>query len=285
MAKEEFFTMRIVILFILSIGIAFRSGAQYYYKDLVTTTQTAKQLQQFKAQKIRSVKVLSFEGNGQPVEDFAVEQAFNNNYTQVKTNTKSSASNQSELETLYDNNGRINRTTDTTDGFSSTTEYAYNSDNKLSSLTNISVSAGQSLEKEQHLWYYNADGKPERMVKIKNNTDTTHISFVVDEQGNVAEENSRRNGILLPSVYYYYDNNDRLTDIVRYSRKAKRLLPDYIFEYNDQGDISSMLLIPEGSDDYQRWVYQYGEDGLKIKETAFNKKRQVIGRIEYRYER
>jgi hypothetical protein len=99
----------------------------------------------------------------------------------------------------------------------------------------------------------------------------------------VAEENSVRRKVALPSFYYYYDAQNRLTDIVSYNVKAKRLLPLYIFEYNDDNQLSSMLVVPEGTDDYQKWIYEYNDAGLKIKETCLNKRKQILGRVEYVY--
>ena len=76
------------------------------------------------------------------------------------------------------------------------------------------------------------------------------------------KKNRCRAGQTLPSIYYYYDNDGRLTDIVRYNQKAGRLLPDYVFEYNS-GRLSSMLFVPAGSTDYQKWIYSYDANGLK----------------------
>jgi YD repeat-containing protein len=249
----------------------------------LVTNQNIDQLQRLKSAKVTNIQVSSFEGDGMQDENFAVTQTINGNYTRVVTNSKSSVANESELATWYDNNGRILKTTDTTDGFSSTTEYKYDNEGRLIDIRNVSSSAGQSRETEEHRWSFTADGKPERMLKIKNGSDTTYVTFVLDENGNVVEENARRKNNNLPSYYYYYDSNNRLTDIVRYNQKAGRLLPDYVFEYNDKGLISSMLVVPEGSDDYQRWYYEYNESGLKVKESCYNKRRQLLGRIEYRY--
>ena len=57
------------------------------------------------------------------------------------------------------------------------------------------------------------------MIKIKGETDTTIVNLIKDEKGNIIEEKSVRNGQSLPSIYYYYDNDGRLTDIVRYNKK------------------------------------------------------------------
>jgi hypothetical protein len=134
---------------------------------------------------------------------------------------------------------------------------------------------------EKHLWIY--EGKAlKKMIKIKGETDTTIVNLVKDEKGNVIEEKPVRAGQSLPSVYYYYDNEGRLTDIVRYNQKAGRLLPDYVFEYNSDR-ISSMLFVPAGSTDYQKWIYQYDSNGLKASETCFDKRKQTVVKINYTY--
>ena len=74
-----------------------------------------------------------------------------------------------------------------------------------------------------------AGDQPTGMLKIVNNTDTTYVRFVPDEKGNIGEEHATRAGEALPVIYYYYDDSNRLTDIVRYNLKAQRLLPDNIF--------------------------------------------------------
>ena len=83
--------------------------------------------------------------------------------------------------------------------------------------------------------------------------------------------------------YYYYDDNKRLTDIVRYNVKARKLLPDYIFTYYAKGQLGSMLFVQEGSTDYNKWIYEYNEKGLRTKETCFTKQKELLGKIEYDY--
>ena len=258
--------------------------AQYFYKDQLVPHQTMQQFGRYKEQKIHKVKLNSFENDGQPSADFIGEQSINNNFTQVITHINAPVTGESELTTLYDAKGWITKTIDTTDGSGSTAEYSYNAKGQIEKITSASASAGLAKEKEEHIWSYNQDGRPEKMMRVKNDTDTTLVNFVLDENGNVAEENSRRNGVGLPSVYYYYDVNKRLTDIVSYSSKAKRLLPIYIFEYNEAGQPLSMIVVPEGSDNYQKWYYQYNAEGLKTRESCFNKKKQLLGKIEYDYQ-
>jgi len=257
------------------------AGAQYYYKDIVVPGQAARQLQQYKEQKVRSVRLNSFESDGQPTEKFQGSQDIDQNYTRITTNLQSALAGSSQLTSFFNARGQLVKTVDTTDGSASTTEYRYNSQNELSRVVNLSVSAGAHREKEEHIWTMNG-GKPTGMLRIKDDIDTTYIVFVADEKGNVGEENARRKGNALPSYYYYYDDQNRLTDIASYNIKAKRLLPDYVFEYNGSGSLQTMMVVPEGSSDYQKWYYEYNR-GLKSRETAFNKKKQLLGRIEYHY--
>ncbi|MEP7257893.1 MAG: hypothetical protein ABI687_05890 [Flavitalea sp.] len=257
---------------------------QYYYKDQLVPHQTVQQLARYKEQKIRKVKLHSFENDGQPSADFTGEQSINNNFTQVITHINSPVTGESQLTTLYDAKGWIIKTIDTTDGSGSAAEYSYNIKGQIEKIISASSSAGLAREKEEHIWIYNQEGRPEKMIRIKNNTDTTIVLFVLDENGNVTEENSSRNGVGLPSVYYYYDAGKRLTDIVSYSVKAKRLLPLYVFEYNESGQPLSMIVVPEGTDNYQKWYYEYNDEGLKTRESCFNKKKQLQGKIEYEYQ-
>ncbi|HRE50413.1 MAG TPA: hypothetical protein PK339_03265 [Flavitalea sp.] len=272
----------ILILSFSLMGAASRS--QYYYKDQLTTLQTIQQAQQYKQQKIRKIKLLSFESDNLPSEGFLVEQTFNNQYTQASTVTRSPVTGESELKTFYNAQGQLVKTADTTDGASSVTEYVYNSQGRPVKISNASTSAGQHISKETHIWFFDEGVKPKEMLRIKNDTDTTYVQFALDEQGNVTEENSRRNGSSLQPVYYYYDDQNRLTDIVAYNQKARRLLPLYVFEYAPSGLLHSMMVVPEGSDNYQKWIYEYNEQGLKTKETCYNKRKQMLGRIEYKYQ-
>lgn len=267
----------------LCLMISISAKAQYYYKDIVGPRQTMEKTAKYKNQKIHSVKVASYEFDGERTEDFNGTQIISSDYSRVTTSFKTPLAGESELTTFFDGKGRLVKTIDTTDGSHSESEYFYTDQGWVSKITNVSTSAGNKKEKEEHLWYYNSDGKPERMIRVKNNSDTAYVNFVLDEKGNVAEENSMRRNVALPSFYYYYDDQNRLTDIVSYNVKAKRLLPLYIFEYNDNNQLSSMLVVPEGTDDYQKWVYEYNEAGLKVKETALNKRKQILGRVEYEY--
>jgi YD repeat-containing protein len=269
----------LLIVFIL---VVFSAKSQYYYKDIVLTRQNQENWKSFRDQKVMKAEIQSLDVNNEPTPDFSCVQTFSRDYSTMTTYTQSANMPASTLTTYYDRNGRLVRTTDTSDTYKSTTEYLYNENGQISSMLNNSIETDNQVSAtEKHLWIYEGN-QLKKMIKIKSEADSTMVDLVRDEKGNVIEEKSIRYGQSLPSIYYYYDNDGRLTDIVRYNQKAGRLLPDYVFEYNSDR-ISSMLFVPAGSSDYQKWLYQYDANGLRSSETCYDKKKQLVVKIIYKY--
>jgi hypothetical protein len=261
---------------------ALSGNSQYYYKDILVTRQTQDSWKSYFANKVSAVTIQSTEKNGEPTPGFVCTQSVSPDYHSIQTFTKSADAQPSNLQSFYDANGRLIKTVDTSDAYNSTSVYSYNEQGKINIISNTALETdNQVTATEKHLWIYK-DGKAAQMIKIKNNSDTTTVNFTADDKGNIIEERPVHAKDTLPAVYYYYDNGGRLTDIVRYNEKAGRLLPDYIFEYTQQG-ISSMIFVPSGSNDYQRWIYEYDSHGLKASETCFNKRKEVLAKISYQY--
>ena len=277
-------SMKSTILILLIGSFVMSAQGQHYYNDLVATREQMKKRAVWLQQRVRSVRFNSLDGNNQPIEGFKCEQNVKNNFTEIITETTTSLAGTSVNTATFNTAGQLIKTIDTTDGNKTEITYAYDANNHITSIVSLSFSPGNYINKEQHRWFYDANGKPERMEKIKNNSDTTHITILPDEKGNPGEEKSVRQGQALPTVYYYYDDKDRLTDIVRSNNRAKRLLPDYIFEYDNQDRLTSMLVTVEGTGDYQKWHYTYDERGLKVLDACFSKSKALIGKIEYKYQ-
>jgi hypothetical protein len=272
---------RISLIFVFLL-VVFSANSQYYYKDILLTRQNQENWKNFHEKKVREVNIQSIDANNEPTPGFTCTQMVTPDFSSISTFTKSADIPASTLTAYYDRNGSLLKTVDTSDTFKSTTEYSYNENGEISTMLNNSVETDNHLvATEKHIWIYEG-ASLKKMMKIKGETDTTIVSLVKDEKGNIVEEKSVRGGQSLPSVFYYYDSTGKLTDIVRYNQKAGRLLPDYVFEYNT-GRISSMLFVPNGSTDYQRWIYVYDANGLKANETCYDKKRQVVVKIRYSY--
>jgi len=274
--------MKPICFLVLACFTAFSVSAQFYYKDIIATQDLMKKHQAYRKNGVKAVDYLSFDANNQPIEGFSCQQTVSPDFNSIVIVTKTSLSGVSESTSWFNQQGQLTKSTDTADGNKTNTEYTYDAANRLTSITSISMSPGQASNLEKHIWAYNGQGKPEKALKISNNIDTTYINFVFDEQGNVAEEKSTRKNRALPTIYYYYNENKMLTDIVRYNNRAKKLLPDYIFEYEDS-HLATMLVSEEGTSDYQKWYYSYDDNGLKIQDACYSKLKTLIARVEYAY--
>lgn len=271
---------RLSILFLGTLNIA---SAQYYYNDIVATQQSNAQQQLLLTNKIRIVKAQSKENDNSITDGFTVEQKINKDASEIVTTTKSSAG-VSAVLTSYYVAGKISKTKNESNDILTVTDYLYDSNGLLQTITSATTdTAMNSFSSETHSWVFNANGKPVKMFRIKNNTDTTFVDFVLDDKQMVAVENWRRKGKTTESYFYYYNDKNQLTDIVRYNERLKKMLPDFVYEYDEAGRVKQMIQVLAGGSNYNTWKYTYNENGLKQKEACYDKQKQLIGIIEYIY--
>ncbi len=272
----------ILLLFFIAFSIGAQS--QYYYKDIVGTREANDLIASYRKANLRSVEIISIEANGSPSKDFRIVQQFDLSQKVLRTQTKNQAET-SRLSTYFNEMNKVNKTVDSSGFLANTTIYTYSPNGILQSLSSIAVDTSRGLkESEEHVWQYNAEGKPEKMLRSINNAPAMEITFEYDKDGNVAEEIWKKKGIEMDRIFYYYDDQNQLTDIVRFNKKAGRLLPDFMFEYSDNGQVIQKISVPVNSVDYQIWRYQYNNQGLKIREVLFDRDKQIVGKIEYRYQ-
>lgn len=289
--------MKRYLLFALLLPfIAQLATAQSYYKDIVINKQLIAEIALLKEQKIRTVKVKSFDREEEPSIGFFCEKKIKRDYSQFETITQSYATPTSTLTTYFDKKGQLVQSVDSTDISVGFTNYAYDGNGNLTSLESGSRSSDEDYTvdaTETHLYYYNDKNQPVKLIKLKNNKDSVVVNFVLDEKGNVIEEKDTRTN---QSYYYYYDTKNRLTDVVYFNTSLRKLLPVMMFEYNGLNQVTQMMTAEEGSVFYYTWRYTY-ENGLKIREKCYyNKKgdplireggyvgqRNLQGIIEYEY--
>lgn len=271
------------VLGLASLLLSLAASSQYYYKDVVGTKESADLIRSYNNNKVRTVTLRSYTINNTPLTDFDIQQEFLPTQQALRTITKSEYTSPSYLITFVDAAGRVVKTIDSTNGIVNTTVYTYNS---AGNLNTVLFKAGDSLaavQTDDHLWQYDAQGRIAKMLRIKNGKDTAVVSFKLDEAGNVTEEQEKHGFLTEEPYYYYYDKSGRLTDIVRYNKKAHRLLPESMFEYSDKAQITQRITVPQNSDDYLIWRYAYDAKGLKTKEVIFNKQKEQTGKVEYVY--
>jgi YD repeat-containing protein len=272
------------IFFILFLLIIFKADAQYYYKDLLAAAEIMQQMKIYKENKIQKVISTGYTPGGTASADYDEMQETYSEYTQLIITT---TVNQTVTRLIYkfdDQEGRLQTTVDSSAAMLSTSAYTYDKAGKLVEISNrMTDSSRDFIQTETHVWIYNND-VPEKMWRIINKTDSLEIRFKADANGNITEEQNFKKGKASDLTYYYYDDKNRLTDIVRYNTKAKRLLPDFMFEYDDQSRVIQKITTTSNLNlGYLTWRYLYNENGLKTKEALFNKEKQLQGRIDYSY--
>jgi len=268
--------------------------AQYYYKDIIGTREINQSIKLYLSNKVVSVEATGFDGDGVKNSDFSETHNFfaGKNLLKIATRNKTTITNEYYR---YDSRGLLTNLADTTSSLASnsaytylvsTTTYTYNDkDNPLLIKNTVTDASDSIYATEVHQWFYNDQGNPLRMLRILNNNDTTEVRFTLDEKGNVTEEFPFVRKISGEKTYYYYDDKNRLTDIVRFNTKARRLLPDYMFEYTERNQVSQKITTLSMMDlGYLIWRYVYDDKGLKTKEASFNKDKVMTGKIEYFYQ-
>lgn len=276
--------MRIYLSVILLLPVFF-CDAQYYYKDIIITNETNRQMKAFRSNKVLSVTATGFDMMGIKDPAFSEVQEVLKNTNSLKISTHLNSPNILVLVMKFDSENRIIQSTDSSKDVLSKTTYSYDQAGRISEIKNTSSDSGKTISlSEVHKWFYNENGTPLKMFRIVDNNDTTVIRFTYDEKGNVIDERPYKKNVEGEMTYYYYDDKDRLTDIVRYHKKIKKLMPDYLFEYDDNDRvIQKITTLSNLSLGYLIWRYAFDNRGLKTKEALFNKEKVMTGKIEYAY--
>jgi len=274
--------MKFLCLFLLLLpgSICF---SQYYYNDIVAPQQAQAQNMLLKKNNIKKVSATSIENDNTQNSAFKIDQDVLQNADVIITNSTDAAGINTFTRSNF-SNGKIIRNVDSNANVVTTVSYKYDNTGKLSSINSVTNDAFMNSHlEEQHQWFYNGE-KPSYMLRIKDGKDTTRIEFVYDEKGNLGEEKWMKKNSTLEHWYYYYDDAGRLTDIVRFNIKARKMLPDFLFEYDTTGRLIQTTQVPSGISSYLVWKYSFDDRGLKTTETCYNKQKQVVGKIVYSYQ-
>ncbi len=289
MTRSTIFHFMKNTLFWLSIVLSVSAQGQYYYNDIIGTRETNRQMKTYTDNNVKTVTASGVDQRGIKATDFS-------EYHEVRENGRALRSvsvinlNKTNIYSRFDEQGKIVSMSDSSTSIISLTTYEYDEQGRLTLVINsIKDSANDFNQAETHRWIYAADGHPQKMWRIISNPgvsvpDTLEVRFAVDEDGNVGEERTFRRNVETGFLYYYYDEKDRLLDIVRYNKKARKLIPDIQFEYDEQDRIIQKITTTSNlSLGYLIWRYIYDSRGLKTKEALFNRDKQLTGRIDYIY--
>lgn len=274
----------ISITILILIFLTATTQAQYYYKDIVSNKQVISEKQGLKEQKVRNILVHSFEGNGDDSPGFFCEKKISKDYRRIETYTKSNITGKSLQIAFYNDKEQLIQSTDSSELSSTISIYQYDANGQIDNIISTSHSNDDDFSTrlvEEHRYQYDAKGLPIQMLRIRNMKDTVQIIFTADDKGNIIDEKEMgKNG---RHYYYYYNDKSRLTDVVKFNFVKNKLMPDFVFEYNSDGQVTQMVTVEEGmNSDYYTWKYVYN-DGLRIIEKCFSRENILLGYFEYEY--
>lgn len=259
--------------------------AQYYYQDIHNTLQTEANMALLKENKVSVQLVQSLDANQDTDNDFRCQRILGQGYRQMRSIMQSRATGLSVMTSTFSGRGKLTKTVDSTESSISTVQYRYDEAGRLLSIQSVSQARDSKFKISESRYYaYDSLGRPLRMVRRKGDSgDSSVVTFKTDGKGRVTEEQESGRNMRSQRVYYKYDEQGRLTDVVRYSPARKRLLPDYMFEYDAQGRLLQMTTVNAETADYTIWKYFYTPAGLPDKEECYGKGRQLLGMVRYRY--
>ncbi|MEP6616556.1 MAG: hypothetical protein ABJA57_08260 [Ginsengibacter sp.] len=272
----------VAMISVLCLLISSSISAQYYYKEIWNSQQLNREFVILKNQKIRNIAVKSFESDGQPSEGFFCEKRIDKNYGRIQMFSKSNVTGQSLIFSYFNPDGRITRTVDSTEHSFNQTEYVYDESGRITTIKTFTKDDADAAGiSETHKYTY-AGEKLVKMESEKNNAAFATVNFKIDDKGNVIEEeevakNNRK------KYFYYYDDKNQLTDVVHYNDRAKRLLPDYMYEYDELGQVSKLVSTEADGTNYFTWIYTYNDQHLRVSEKCSAKDRRLLGSVEYVY--
>lgn len=276
--------MKLVFSVVAAALFTVSASAQYYYKDVIGTKESSDLITAYRKNNVQSVSMKSYTIDNTPLDNLSVQQEFSPTAQTLRTITKTEYLPASYLTTFFDANGHVLKTADSVaGGFVTTTVYRYNDAGQLSSIFTTYGDTLAPLKTEEHIWQFDAQNHASRMLRVRNGKDSSMVTFKLDNAGNVIEEQETVRFIKEEPVYYFYDAKNRLTDIVRYNKKAGRLLPEQMFEYTTTNQLAERTTIPQNSDNYLIWRYRFDNRGLKTGEQIFNKQKELTGKVEYSY--
>jgi hypothetical protein len=213
---------------------------QFYLNDIIGLKVSQEKYQLMRKNKIKKITANSIEADGSTTKGFLLSQELQTDGKKMVSTIANLSSPLEKITNIYELS-KLKRTIVNRASIETKTEYSYNENGLLNKVMSTTIDSVQKTPiSETHLWQYQANGIPNRMIKLADGMDTVLVEFVADSTGLIIEEYWFKKGKKIESYYYYYSNN-QLTDVVRFNLKANRLIPDYVYEYNQQNQLINMI--------------------------------------------
>ncbi|WP_295231568.1 hypothetical protein [Sediminibacterium sp.] len=257
---------------------------QFYLNDIIGLKVSQEKYQLMRKNKIKKITANSIEADGSTTKGFLLSQELQTDGKKMVSTIANLSSPLEKITNIYELS-KLKRTIVNRASIETKTDYNYNENGLLNKVMSTTIDSVQKTPiSETHLWQYQANGIPNRIIKLADGMDTVLVEFVADSTGLIIEEYWFKKGKKIESYYYYYSNN-QLTDVVRFNLKANRLIPDYVYEYNQQNQLINMIQVSFNGSAVVHWTYTYHANGLRETETARDKEKNIIAKIIYNFER
>ncbi|WP_143307272.1 hypothetical protein [Chitinophaga vietnamensis] len=269
-----------IITVICILGLAIQAKCQFYFQDIYNTRQAIANLAQLRSNKVKTQFVRSMDANQETDNDFRCERMLSPTYHQMRAITSSRSTGYTSMTSSFSQKGWLTKTVDSSSSSVTVTLYRYDTKGNLLSVSSNSLALDSKMRFDETRNYnYDSLGHLVSMVQKKGmGGDSTVVTFKTDSAGNVIEEQMRGK-----RTYYNYDPQGHLTDVYRYQPAKKRMLPDYIFEYDAQQRLSKMTTVNTETSSYTIWQYSYQQNGLPLKEMCYGKGNELLGIVQYNY--
>ncbi|MFN4313759.1 MAG: hypothetical protein ACK4E0_05665 [Chitinophagaceae bacterium] len=277
--------MKTFFALVLTLIFSCHATAQYYFDDFRATADLETAMKGYLNANVASFVAIGYDQRGNRNRDFQETHTIN---TTDRSWRKVSRNGFSVIRQTFrfSNNGLLSSISDSSNGITTLTEFEYG----MSGITAVNIIASDSASefnrREKRLYQYSPSGVPVSLLRIIDDRDTIRFKLIADEKNRIVEERLDRPGSNASNdfVYYYYNDQDQLTDLVRYDKFLKKLMPERMFEYDAEGRVIQMItMLSTRSGDFLTWRYAYNSQGLKSREALFNRQREQTGRIDFSY--
>ncbi|ACU63711.1 hypothetical protein Cpin_6306 [Chitinophaga pinensis DSM 2588] len=270
-------------------GLNLSVSAQFYYQDIVNTARTEANMALLKENKIVAQVVQSFDEDRNSDNDFRCTRELSPNFRQIRSVTVSRSTGYSAMTSYFNTKGKLTKTIDSTRNIITTVIYMRNTNDTSGKIQEVYLTSYEPKTKykftETRRYQYDQQGRLSQMIHFHGDRieDSTTVSFTLDSLGQVSEEIESGKGSKGRRIYYKYNDQGLLSDIVRYSPTRKKMLPDYIFDYDAQNRLGAMTTVNGETATYTIWRYSYDEKGLPTQEECYGKKKELLGTVRYKY--
>jgi hypothetical protein len=257
---------------------------QYYLNDIIGLRTSQEKYQLMRKNKIKKITANSIEADGSSTKGFILIQELQTDGKKMVTSIANATSPLEKITNFYELS-KLKRTIVNRSTIETKTDYGYDEKGLLNRIISTTVDSIQKNPiSETHIWQYHPNGVPAQMMKWGDGIDTVTVNFVTDSSGMIIEEYWLKKGKKIETYYYYYTKN-QLTDVVRFNIKANRLIPDFVYEYNQENQLTNMVQVSFNGSAVVHWTYTYHANGLRETETARDKAKNIIAKITYSFEK